>query len=356
MEAINQRGKTVPKIPLIMDCDPGLDDAIALLLAMASPQEIDLLGVTTVIGNTPLENTQQNARRICELAKRSDMKVFKGCPRTFFAKLFSSETTYSATDIHGETGLGGCILPPPTMLLQPQHAVSFIIKTLLESPTKITLAPSAALTNIACALVMEPRIKDKIDKVVLMGGVIGLGNITPTAEYNFYCDPQAAYVVFTSGIPIVMMGLDVTRKTQTSEDWLNQVKSLRTPVSQAIVDMLSYYHRPDAILEPGVSGGVLHDPNVIAYLLKPDLYNGREVYVEIDISPTIMAGRTTVDWHGKLKLKPNAYVINEVDVKGFFDLLTERLKYYNSSPSSPSPEIKDCFQSPFQQTLFPDLN
>ncbi len=314
------------KIPLIMDCDPGLDDAIALLLALASPEEIDLLGVTTVVGNGPVKQTQENARRICELASRPDVKVFQGCPRTFFSKLSSS--TYSATDIHGETGLGDCKLPRPTMPLQPQHAVSFIIETLLNAPIKITLAPSGSLTNIACALIMEPRIKKKIEKIVLMGGVIGLGNITPTAEYNFYCDPQAAYVVFMSGIPIVMIGLDVTRQTQTSEAWLHTIETMGTPVSQAVIDMLSYYHRPDAILEPGVTGGVLHDPNIIAYLLEPNLYKGRHAYVEIDISSTIMAGRSTVDWHRKLSFQPNGYVVNEVDKSGFFDLLTERLKRY----------------------------
>lgn len=321
------------KIPLIMDCDPGLDDAVALLLALSSPEEIDLLGVTTVVGNVPIEKTQENARRICELAGRPDIKVFRGCPRTFFAKMSPTDSTYSSSDIHGETGLGGCALPPPTMPLQPLHAVNFIIKTLLTSSEKITLAPSGSLTNIACALIMEPRIKDKIEKIILMGGVIGLGNITPTAEYNFYCDPQAAYVVFTAGVPIVMMGLDVTRQTQTSHEWLHTIEAMETPVSRAVVDMLSYYHRPDAILEPGVAGGVLHDPNVIAYLLKPELYKGRHTYVEIDISSTIMAGRSTVDWYKKLDIAPNAYVVNEVDVNGFFGLLTERLGRY-------SPDIK----------------
>ncbi|MBY0292291.1 MAG: nucleoside hydrolase [Alphaproteobacteria bacterium] len=314
------------KIPLIIDCDPGLDDAISLLLTLASPDEFDLLGVTTNVGNGSLQQTQENARRVCELAGRPDIKVFQGCPRTFFSRITPS--TYAGTDVHGETGLGDCKLPPPTMLLQSQHAVNFIIETLLNASEKITLALSAPLTNIACALVMEPRIKEKIEKIVLMGGVIGLGNITPAAEYNFYYDPQAAYVVFMSGVPIVMMGLDVTRQTQTTEDWLHALEAMGTAVSHAVIDMLSYYHRPDAFLEPGVKGGVLHDPNVIAYLLKPDLYMGRDAYVEIDVSPTIMAGRSTVDWYGKLGLKPNAYVISEVNADGFFHLLTERLKRY----------------------------
>ncbi|MBI2707155.1 MAG: nucleoside hydrolase [Proteobacteria bacterium] len=255
------------KTQIIMDCDPGLDDAVALLLAMASPEDIDILGVTTVVGNCSVELTQANARRICELAGRKDMKVFRGCSRTFFSRVAPS--TYVGTDVHGETGLGGCKLPPPTMPLQSEDAVSYIIKTLLESPTKITLAPTGSLTNIACAFIMEPRIKEKIDKIVLMGGSIGLGNISPAAEYNFYYEPQAAYVVFTSNVPIVMIGLDVTRQTQTSEAWLQTVEAMNTPVSQAVVDMLSHYYRPNAFLEPGVTGGVLHDPNVIAYLINP---------------------------------------------------------------------------------------
>jgi purine nucleosidase len=316
------------KIPLIMDCDPGLDDAISLLFAIAHPDTFNMLGVTTVVGNGPLQQTQENARRICELAGRPDIKVFQGCPSPFFPKVGPSKSTYTGADIHGYTGLGDCRLPAPTMPLQPSHAVNFIRQTLLDSSEKITIAASAPLTNIAAALIMEPSLKDKVEKIVLMGGAIGLGNITPSAEYNFYCDPHAAYVVFTSGIPIIMLGLDVTRQTQTSKTWLQTIEAMNTPVSQAVIDMLSYYHRPDAILEPGVAGGVLHDPNIIAYLLKPELYKGREVYVEIDMSTAITAGRSTVDWYSKLNFQPNAYVINEVDADGFFELLTDALGSY----------------------------
>lgn len=311
-----------------MDCDPGLDDAIALLFAMASPDEIDLLGITTVFGNGPANQTQENARRICELAGKRDVKVFNGCPRSMFNRNPKMDSNYTDVDIHGETGLGGCKLPTPTMPLQSLHSVRFIVDTLLNAKEPITLAPTGPLTNIACAFIEAPQIKSKIKEIVLMGGSIGLGNINPSAEYNFSCDPQSAYVVFQSGVPIVMMGLDVTRQTQTSEEWLKSISDMKTPVSQAVVDMLSYFYRHNAILEPGVEGGVLHDPNVIAYLLKPELYKGRDVYVEIDLSPTIMAGRSTVDWYSKLGQKPNALVINQIDVKGFFDLLTIRLSRY----------------------------
>lgn len=317
------------KIPLIMDCDPGLDDAIAILLTLASPDEFNLLGITTVAGNGSVHRTEENARRICELAKRSDVKVHKGCPRSLLTHNPHEHTTYSGSDIHGETGLGGCKLGKPTMPLQKQDAVKFIIESVLHSSEKVTIAPTGPLTNLACALSMEPRIKENIDQLVLMGGSIGLGNITPAAEFNFFSDPHAAYAVFTSGVPIVMIGLDTTRKTQITPEWLKSIADLKTPVSQSIVDMLSYYDRADAILEPGVSAGVLHDPNVIAYLLNPSLYQGRDVFVEIDVSPTILAGRSTVDWYNKLKRKSNARVINHVDAQGFFNLLTERLKRYD---------------------------
>lgn len=214
------------------------------------------------------------------------------------------------------------------MPLQPQHSVRFIIDTLLNANEPVTLAPTGPLTNIACAFIMQPEIKSKIKEIVLMGGSMGLGNINPSAEYNFSCDPHSAYVVFKSGVPIVMMGLDVTRQIQTSEEWLGSLSKMGTPVAKAVVDMLSYFYRPNAILEPGVEGGVMHDPNVIAYLLKPELYKGRHVYVEIDVSPTIMAGRSTVDWYHKLGKEPNAVVMNEVNAPGFFELLTERLSRY----------------------------
>lgn len=319
------------RIPLIMDCDPGLDDAIALLMAMASPDEINLLGITTVQGNGPATQTQKNARRICEVAGKRDMSVAQGCPRPMFATATPREemdSTYTAADVHGDTGLGNCTLPEPTMPLSDMHSVEFLIKTIMGSKEKITLTPTGAMTNVACALIMEPRIAKNIEKIVLMGGVINIGNITPAAEFNFYSDPHAAHILFTSGIPIVMMGLDVTRQVVTSEPWLQRVKALNTDVSKAVVDMLSYYHRPDAICEPGIEGGVLHDPNVIGYLLKPDLYKGRHVHVEIDTSNSITAGRSTVDWWSKRGLVPNAFVVDQVDADGFFDLLTERLRRY----------------------------
>lgn len=313
-----------------MDCDMGLDDAIAMLLALAHPEAFDILGVTTVVGNGPIQQTQENARRICELAGQPDVKVFQGCARPFFPRSGIWESDYTSADVHGETGLGGCKLPSPSIPLQPLHAVDFVIKTVMECPDNVTIHASGPLTNIACALIMEPNIKNKIEKIVIMGGVIGTGNITPAAEFNFYSDPHAAAVVFTSGIPLVMLGLDITRQIQTSETWIQGIETMGTPVSQAVVDMLSYYHRSDAILEPGVEGGVLHDPNIIAYLLKPELYKGRHVYVEIDTSSTVTSGRSTVDWFGKLYAnKPNAYVINEVNVAGFFDLLTEAIRCYN---------------------------
>jgi purine nucleosidase len=322
-----RKSVTMSKIPLLVDCDPGLDDAIAILLAIASPDEIDILGITTVFGNGPAERTQKNARRICQLTGRTDIPVTQGCPRPMHLTEGRDEQgdTEHVEGIHGDTGLGGLCLPDPTMPLNPMHSVDFIIQTIKNSDRKITLTPTGSMTNVACALIMAPEIADNIEKIVLMGGVIGTGNITPAAECNFYTDPHAAAVLITSGIPIVMMGLDITRQVQTTEAWLAEIKAMNTPVSQAVVDMLSYYHRPDAYLEPGVTGGVLHDPNVIGYLLNPELYSGRNVYVEVSTSNDITAGRSTVDWWNRLGKKPNALVIDQVDSDAFFKMLTERL-------------------------------
>ncbi|MEB3701542.1 Nucleoside hydrolase [Candidatus Bealeia paramacronuclearis] len=317
---------------IIIDCDPGVDDAVAILMALTSP-EVEVLGVTTNVGNVSLYKTQLNARRVCEVAGRLDMKVFAGCPRSLFNRFAPEsveDTAYTAADIHGESGLGGSKLPAPTMPLQDEHAVNFIIRTLENSTGDIIMVCTGALTNMATALIMSPQIAAKIQKIVLMGGAIGLGNITPAAEYNFYCDPEAAHVVFTSKIPIVMFGLDVTRQTEFDKKWVDEIEALNSPVAQALVDILSDAFKPGAYAEPGTkgTGKVLHDVNCIAYLINPSLYEGRNVYVEIDTSDTINSGRSTVDWWNKIGKEPNALVMNKVKHEAFFALLTERISRY----------------------------
>lgn len=307
----------MPPTPLIIDCDPGVDDAIALLLALASP-ELNVLGITTVAGNVPLSFTQTNARKICELAGRSDMRVYAGCPRPMMRSLTTAEI------IHGKTGLDGTTLPDPTMPLQPQHGVDFLIETLLNSTEKITLATLGPLTNLAIALIKDPRIRANIDQVVLMGGAITHGNITPSAEFNIYVDPHAAHVVFTSGIPLTMISLDITHQVLTTPERLTAIRNLNTPVSKVAADLLTFYGAHEAEL-CGLPGRPLHDPCVIAYLIKPELFTGRDLYVAIETQSDVTLGQTVVDVWRLMNAAPNAKVIETVDAEGCYTLLNSRL-------------------------------
>ena len=305
--------------PIIIDTDPGQDDAIALLLALASP-ELEVLGVTAVAGNVPLSLTEPNARKVCELAGRPDMKVFAGCSRPMLRPLVTAE------EVHGKTGLDGPDLPEPTMPLQPQHAVDWIVDTLMAAEDgSITLCPVGPLTNIAMAIVKEPRILPKIDEIVLMGGgFFEGGNTTPTAEFNIYVDPHAAHVVFTSGVKLTMHPLDVTHKALMNDAWIQKLRDLDTPVGTAAAEMLTFYERFD-MDKYGEAGGPLHDPCVIAYLLKPELFGGKHCNVRIETMSETTMGSTVVDWWGVTGLEPNCTVINQIDAQGFYALILERL-------------------------------
>jgi len=261
---------------IIIDTDPGQDDAVAILLALASP-ELDILGITTVAGNGPLTRTAVNARTICEVAKKPDTKVFAGSIRPLLRPLVTAE------EVHGKTGLNGYDLPASTMPLQAQHGVDFIAETLMrEEPGTVTLCPLGPLTNIASALIREPEIAERVKEIVLMGGgYFEGGNITPSAEFNIYVDPHAASVVFKSGIPITMMPLDVTHKVLTTEKRIAAIRDIGTHVGEVVAAWLEFFERYDEA-KYGTDGGPLHDPNVIAYLLKPELYAGRHCNVEIE--------------------------------------------------------------------------
>jgi len=304
---------------IIIDTDPGQDDAIAILLALASP-ELEVLGITAVAGNVPLALTEKNARKICELAGRSEAKVFAGAMRPLVRPLVTAE------HVHGKTGLDGPDLPEPTMKLQQQHAVDFIVETLMhEESGTVTLCPLGPLTNIALALIREPKIAPRIKEIVLMGGgFFEGGNTTPAAEFNIYVDPHAADVVLKSGIPIVFMSLDVTHKALTSRDRVDAFRKLKTKVGDATVALLEFFERFDEE-KYGTDGGPLHDPCVIAYLLKPELFRGRTVNVEVEISSELTMGMTVVDWWGVTKRKKNATFMRHIDSDGFFALLVERL-------------------------------
>ena len=305
--------------PIIIDSDPGTDDAIAIWLALASP-ELDLLGITTVAGNVPLALTSKNARKVCELAGRGEVKVFAGCSRPMLRKLVTAEA------FHGQDGLGQARLPEPSMPLQPGHAVDWLVETLMAAGDQgITLCPIGPLTNVALAIVKEPRILTKIREVVLMGGgFFAGGNTTPAAEFNVYVDPHAAQVVFTSGLPLTMMPLDVTHKALMTAERIAAVRALETPVAKAAAGMMASYGAHDAE-KYARDGGPLHDPCVIAYLLEPAIFSGRDCNVRIETASEATMGMTVVDWWGTTEAPRNCRVIDEIDDDRFFALLTERL-------------------------------
>ena len=311
--------QTPAKQKIIIDTDPGQDDAVAILLALASP-ELDILGITAVAGNVPLKLTEKNARKICELAGKPETRVFAGASRPLMRQLVTAE------EVHGKTGLDGPDLPEPTMPLESQHAVDFIVETLMrEEPGSVTLCPLGPLTNIALALIREPRIASRIGRIVLMGGgFFEGGNVTPAAEFNIYVDPHAADVVFRSGAPIVMMPLDVTHKVLTRAGRVAAIRALGSKVGVATAQMLEFFERFDEE-KYGSDGGPLHDPCVIAWLLRPELFKGRECNVVVETGSELTMGMTVIDWWGVTKRPKNATVMRDVDDEGFFALLVDRL-------------------------------
>lgn len=305
---------------IIIDTDPGQDDAVAILLALASPEDVTVQGITAVAGNVPLDLTQKNARIICELAQKTDVPVFAGAKRPLERPLVTAE------HVHGKTGLDGPQLPDPTMTLQDQHAVDFIIQTLRAEPSgTITLCPLGPLTNIAAAFNQAPDIIERVEEVVLMGGAyFEVGNITPTAEFNIYVDPEAAEIVLKSGADITMMPLDVTHKALVTKNRNDRFRALETPVGVAVAEMTDFFERFDRE-KYGSDGAPLHDPTVIAYLINPRLFTGRYVNVEVETKSALTLGMTVADWWRVSNREPNAMFIGDLDADGFFDLLTERL-------------------------------
>ncbi|EAQ01611.1 inosine-uridine preferring nucleoside hydrolase [Pseudooceanicola batsensis HTCC2597] len=305
---------------IIIDTDPGQDDAVAILLALASPAEIEILGITAVAGNVPLELTAKNARIICELARKPETKVFAGCDRPLDRALVTAE------HVHGQTGLNGPELPDPTMPLQDGHAVDFIIDTLRTEPAgTVTLCPLGPLTNIATAFRRAPDIVERVQEIVLMGGAyFEVGNITPTAEFNIYVDPAAASEVFAAGVPLVVMPLDVTHKALVTPDRNDSFRAIGSRVGIAVAEMTDFFERFDKE-KYGSDGAPLHDPCVTAYLIRPELFSGRHVNVEIETQSELTMGMTVADWWGVTDRPKNALFMGGLDAQGYFDLLTERL-------------------------------
>lgn len=304
---------------IIIDTDPGQDDAVAILLALGSP-ELEVLGITAVAGNVPLALTHKNIRKTCELASRPDIKVFAGAIRPLVRPLVTAE------NVHGKTGLDGPDLPEPTMPLQEQHGVDFIVETLMGEPEKsVTLCVLGPLTNIALAMIREPQIIPRIAEIVLMGGgCFEGGNTTPAAEFNIYVDPHAAKTVFEAGVPITMFPLDVTHKALTKRDRVQKFRDLGTNVGTATAELLDFFERFDEA-KYGTDGGPLHDPNVIAWLLKPELYTGRHINVEIETASELTMGMTVADWWGVTDRPKNAFFVRDLDADGFYKLLLERI-------------------------------
>lgn len=292
---------------------------MALLLAMAS-DELDILGVTTVAGNVPLQLTQRNARLMCDIAGRIDIPVFAGCSRPLVRRLVTAE------NVHGKSGIDGIDVREPQTALEAKHAVDFIIETLVAAPDDgITLVPTGPLTNVAMALVKEPQILPKIREIVMMGGAMReAGNHSPSAEFNILVDPHAAHVVFDCGRPLVVFGLDVTHQVLASRARIDRLRALGSRAAQATADMLNFFSRHDS-KKYGTDGSPLHDPCTIAYLLRPELFEGKPCNVMIEIQSELTIGSTAVDFWGVSGRPENALWMHQADADGFYDLLAERL-------------------------------
>ena len=312
--------------PIIFDCDPGQDDAVGLFLAMSSPDDLEILGITAVAGNVPLALTERNARMMCDIAGRKDLRVFAGRDRPLVREPITAEY------IHGETGIDGVEIFEPETPLQEQHAVDFIIETLLTNEKEsVTLVPTGPLSNIAAAIDREPAILEHIERIVLMGGAMReSGNRSPSAEFNIIVDPHAADIVFNCGRPITALGLDVTHQVLSTRERVARIKALDNPVADATAGMLSFFHKYDT-KKYGSEGAPLHDPCTIAFLLKPDLFETKDVNISIETKSELTMGHTAVDfWH--VTDRPiNAAWAHAVDADGFYDLLTERLARFGGN-------------------------
>ncbi|PHS22736.1 MAG: nucleoside hydrolase [Robiginitomaculum sp.] len=305
---------------IVIDTDPGQDDALAILLALAAPEALDVRGIVAVAGNVPLPLTQKNACRLVDLSGRDDVPVYAGCARPMVRDLITAE------NVHGNSGVDGYDWPQTKTPLQDQHGVDFIIETLMHAGVgEITLCTLGPLTNIAMALVKEPRCVRGIREIVMMGGgFFEGGNTTPAAEFNILVDPHAAHVVFTSGATLTLIPLDVTHKALVTADRLAAMAALGNETGKACAGMLSYFNRHD-VEKYGSQGAPLHDPCVIAYLLKPELFSGKKIPVQIEISDGLTLGMTVMDWWGTTTEAPNCTVMRHIDADGYFDLLTTHL-------------------------------
>ena len=310
-------------IPIIVDCDPGIDDTIALLTAFVSP-EFDILGITTVCGNQPLERTVRNALQVCELGGREDVPVYAGCFRPMLREPIHGQ-------FHGKNGLGNTDLPEPRKVAEGLSAVEFLVVTLsqaAERKQRITLCCLGPMTNLAVALCMKPQIAEGVERIVMMGGAYREpGNRTMTAEFNVLTDPHAASIVFSSEIPIVALALDATHQVILKPEHVTQFASVSGRILQTLAELMAFWDRND-VGRYGSRGGPLHDPLVIIYLLAPHLFETQTARIFVEHESELCMGQTVADWYGKSGLAPNAEIVTKVDAQGVIALLLERLSRY----------------------------
>ena len=309
------------KEKIILDCDPGHDDAVAIMLAAINPK-IELLGITVVAGNQKLEKTVNNALKVCNHLNL-DVPVFSGMSRPMIREQLIAD------DIHGETGLDGPKFEELKIKAEDKHAVNFIIDTLMNSDEKITLVPTGPLTNIGMAIRFEPRIIEKINRIVLMGGSYQLGNMTPAAEFNILADPDAAHIVFSSGVKVVMMGLDLTRQASATKEVVEKIKSLNNKASKLFVDLMEFFAASQKNVY-GWSAPPVHDPTTIAYIIDPECIEVKPMFCEIELWSERSYGRTLCDYFGILKKEPNVDVAVKLDFDRFWNLIYENLKLYDN--------------------------
>jgi inosine-uridine nucleoside N-ribohydrolase len=303
----------MPK-PVIIDCDPGHDDAMALMLAVASP-ELDLVAVTTVAGNQTLDRVTANAIRVLDVVNATDIPVAAGADRGLI------HTAHAAGDVHGETGLDGPDIPPPSREPEPVHAVELIASKLREQT--LTLIPIGPLTNIALLLATHPELQDRIERIVIMGGAIGIGNVTPSAEFNIWADPDAAHRVFSSGLNITMVGLDVTHRAMLSAERAGALRD--TGRAGAVVADLHAFYSQFHQRVYGHSDTPVHDALAVAHAIKPEVITTEHLPVEIDVTHGPCRGRTVVDQLHRTGQADNVDVATDVDAAAFIDLLTGRI-------------------------------
>ncbi|MEJ2297900.1 MAG: nucleoside hydrolase [Woeseiaceae bacterium] len=304
---------------VIIDCDPGQDDAVALFLAMASPEDLEILGITAVAGNVPLELTQRNARMMCDIADRRDIPVFAGCERPMVVEPVTAEY------VHGNTGIDGIDVFEPETPLQEQHAVDFIIATLLTQKVPVTLISTGPMTNFATAIRREPAILDRVEAVASMGGAMREGgNRSPSAEFNVLADPHAAEIVYDCGRPVTAFGLDVTHQVLSTRARVARIREIGNRVATATAGMLGFFHRHDTN-KYGSEGSPLHDPCPVAWLLRPELFRTRRCNLSVEKESTLTLGHTAVDFWHVTDRPPNVDWAYEVDADGYYDLLVERI-------------------------------